>query len=219
MKETYEYLNHHIKDGQTIGMGSGSTIDGYIPSLAEYIEKNNLNVDFVPTSVKTEKVLSEHRLATTTSPVKINFTIDGADKFTTDCSVVKGGGGSLLREKQIGYFSGSIIIIAVKHKMVSNFNNITIPVEINPFMSDMTAAHVKEMTGAALSYRLKDGNERFLTDNDNYIFDCKFENIEQLEKLQNRLLNIPGVIETGVFNQNIDKIVTFYNDSMTIYER
>lgn len=216
MEKVYNYLNQFITDGAVIGMGSGSTIEGYIPSVKDHVEHGTLNVTFVPTSKKTEKALKESNLKVALNVSSIDLTIDGADQFKPSLKVVKGGGGSLLREKQIGYFSKRIIVVAKDSKEVSTFEDVKIPVEVNPFLYELTKQQIKDL-GAALYDRM-DENSLFETDNGNYIVDCVFSSINNVNTLQNTLLNIPGVIETGIFNCFIEKIVAFSDTDMTIHE-
>jgi ribose 5-phosphate isomerase A len=216
MKQVYDYLNQMIKNDSIIGMGSGTTIEGYIPSLAEYITQNHMNVKFVPTSKKTEKALKQNQLTVAYNVPDIEFTIDGADQFNSQLQVIKGGGGSLLREKQIGYFSKYIIIVAKDSKEVSSFENIKIPVEVNPFLYELTKRRLQDL-GAETAYRMAN-DALFISDNGNYIVDCLFHSLTHLNMLQENLLSIPGVVETGIFNHFIKKIVTFNDDNMTVYE-
>lgn len=218
MRKVYDYLNQHISDNSIIGMGSGSTIEGYIPALAEYIHEHNLDVTFVPTSARTEKLLQNHQLTTSLNIQNIDLTIDGADYFTAFLEVIKGLGGALLREKQIGYFSKEIIIIAKDDKKTDSFENLAIPVEINPFLSELTKIQIGEMAQARLTDR-SDGDSLFITDNGNYIVDCKFASVDSPESLHHKLNDIPGVIETGIFNRYISEIVSFNNKGFDVYER
>lgn len=216
MDKVYNYLNQFITDGAVIGMGSGSTIEGYIPSVKEHVEHGMLNVTFVPTSKKTENALEKNQLEVSLDVSSIDLTIDGADQFKHSLKVVKGGGGSLLREKQIGYFSKRIIIVAKDSKEISTFEGVKIPVEVNPFLYKLTKQQIIDL-GGTLSDRM-DGAHLFETDNGNYIVDCIFNKINDVDALQNVLLNIPGVIETGIFNDFIEKIVAFNNAEITIHE-
>lgn len=207
MEKAFEYLNHYIKDGSVVGMGSGSTVEKYLPAMKKHIEKKDLNVRFISTSLKTEKALERLGLTVLFDAESIDVAIDGADQFNDACIAVKGGGGSLLREKQVDYFSENIILIAHMDKKVSDFKNVSIPVEINQYFYEMTRRIIKE-TGASTEMRTGDEG-LFITDNGNYIIDCAYDKIEDLNELQQKLLNIPGVVETGIFDRYIEEIVTF----------
>lgn len=211
MEKAFEYLNHYIKNGSIIGMGSGSTIERYLPVMKNYIEKNNLDVTFLSTSLKTEKALEKLGLEVIFDAESIDVAIDGADQFTSECIAVKGGGGSLLREKQVDYFSEKIILIAHMDKKVTDFNHVPIPVEINQYLYKMTRRIIEE-TGASTTMRTGDEG-LFVTDNGNFIIDCTYGSIDDLHALQQKLLNIPGVVETGIFDKYIEEIISFNDDA------
>lgn len=217
MQKVYDYLNSHITGQSVIGMGSGTTMEGYIPAIAEHFKKHGISATFVPTSTGTYNVLKEYGLNTSLSITEIDLTIDGADIFTQSLDVIKGGGGSLLREKQIGYFSEEIIIVAGSHKEVASFDGYVVPVEINPFLFELTKLQIEALNTTSIEDRTTD-DTLFLTDNGNYIADCTFKSIDGLDMLHNALVNIPGVVETGIFNRHINKIVTFNDEDFSVYE-
>lgn len=208
MKKAYGMLNGLVKDETIIGMGSGATIAGYIPELKQYIVDNDLNVKFLSTSKKTEKLLEENNLEVIYNAGAVDLTIDGADWFDNNLTVIKGGGGSLLREKQIGYFSNEIHIVANMKKRVENFDGVEIPVEINQYLYEMTVKEIERETDAETAMR-KNDEGLFVTDNKNYIVDCIYNESGDLTILHEELLNIPGVVETGIFNRNISQIIAF----------
>lgn len=214
MEKAFDYLNRYINDGSVIGMGSGSTIEKYLPAMKKHIEKNGLKVSFLSTSLKTEKALKKLDLEVIFDAETIDAAIDGADQFNDECIAVKGGGGSLLREKQIDYFSEKIIIIAHMDKKVANFNKVPIPVEVNKYLYKMTRRIIEE-TGASTEMRTDD-DDLFVTDNENFIIDCTYRNIDDLTELQQKLLNIPGVAETGIFDQYIEEVISFNDQTFEI---
>lgn len=218
MKHVHDYLNQHIRNQSIIGMGSGSTIEAYIPEAAEYIRQHDLDVTFVPTSGRTAKILNEYRLTTSLEIKNINLTIDGADHFTPSLTAIKGYGGALLREKQIGYFSKEIIIIAKEDKKTDSFEGLKIPVEINPFLFELTKIQIEELGEVMITDRT-DGEAFFITDNGNYIADCSFDSITAISSLHNNIINLPGVVETGIFDRYISKIISFNDSDFIIYDK
>lgn len=102
--------------------------------------------------------------------------------------------------------------------MTDSFENLKIPVEINPFLFELTKIQIEEISEARLTDRT-DGDTLFMTDNGNYIADCRFESIPDISSLHNKLISIPGVIETGIFDQHISKIVSFSDDDFIVHEK
>jgi ribose 5-phosphate isomerase A len=50
-------------------------------------------------------------------------------------------------------------------------------------------------------------NEPFITDNSNYILDCEFDRINDPDKLEMEINNIPGVVENGLFIGLVDEVI------------
>ena len=208
MNEVYDALNTFLVDESVVGMGSGSTIEGYIPYMKEHVDRYSLDVAFIPTSKKTEDQLKRHGLAVVHHADRMPVTIDGADQFNETRMVIKGGGGSLLREKQVGYFSDQIVIIAHQDKKVEDFSGTAIPVEINTYLYEMTVGTIEENFGAETEMRTREDG-LFITDNGNYIVDCHFSDPQDMDQIHNDLVAIPGVVETGIFNRKIRHIFSF----------
>lgn len=72
-----------------------------------------------------------------------------------------------------------------------------LPVEVTTFGWELTFKLLAAQ-GAHPVLRLKDNN-RFVTDNGNYILDCHYEKIHNAAALHTQLNNIPGVVENGLF--------------------
>lgn len=80
-----------------------------------------------------------------------------------------------------------------------------LPIEIIPFAWEETFRQVKAL-GCTPIRREKEG-KTFITDNHNYIFDCDFGFIQDAQKLNDQLHNIPGVVETGLFLNKTDVFI------------
>ncbi|MFC3419097.1 ribose 5-phosphate isomerase A [Salinicoccus hispanicus] len=216
--DLYNTLNTLVSHHTVIGIGSGSTIEGYIPYLAKYISENELAVKLVPTSMKTERKLKEAGLKSTDEIDRIDVTIDGANQFTDDFIAIKGGGGSLLREKIVGYFSESIVIVASDNKHIEELHHITLPVEINAYMHRVITDMIEQTLGISTVLRKKEG-EIFITDNGNYVLDCFLPDISDPSLFERKLMAIPGVLETGLFTKHINQIISFNDDEIkTLYK-
>ncbi|MBU3902542.1 MAG: ribose-5-phosphate isomerase A, partial [Candidatus Thermoplasmatota archaeon] len=66
--------------------------------------------------------------------------------------------------------------------------------------------------------RKKDG-KIFVTDNGNYILDCKFNKIEEPEKVEKKINNIPGVLENGLFIGLADVVIVASDKEVKVIEK
>ena len=205
-KNAGEAAVNYIKDGMVIGLGSGSTIYWMLKKLAERI-KEGLDIKGIPTSVKTEKLAKDFGIPLTTfSKVEqIDLAIDGADEVDNELNLLKGGGGSLVREKIVDAEAKQLIIIVDESKMVPHLGAFALPVEVVPFGWELTARNITEH-GCIPQLREVD-NEVFVSNNGNYILDCQFTEIRQPKQLHERLKTCVGVVETGLFPEMTDMVI------------
>lgn len=200
-----EKATEYIKDGMIVGLGTGSTAYFAIQKIGQLV-KEGLKIKGVPTSKATEQLATELNipLLPISEVSEIDVTIDGADEFDPNKQAIKGGGGALLREKIVASVSKFFIIIADESKQSEVLGSFPLPVEVTPFAWEVTQRQVDKF-GCDSTLRMKDGKP-FVTDNQNYILDCKFEKIENPADLAIQLNQIPGVVENGLFT-NMAKLI------------
>jgi len=202
-----EYAARFVKDGMVVGLGTGSTVAYTIKKLGEAV-KEGLRITGIPTSIESEKLArsSGIELSSLKEHPEIDLTIDGADEVNPDLDLIKGMGGALLREKIVAKASKVEIIVVDESKLVKVLGLKTpLPVEVLPFGLLATKKEVEKF-GCEVMLR-KSGESAFITDNGNYILDCKFESIREPHKLENALNNIPGVVENGLFLDIADRVI------------
>ncbi len=165
-----------ILPNQVIGLGTGSTANFALQEIGILV-KNGLQIKAVPTSVKTEQMARSLNIPIIdiNTIQSIDLTIDGADEFTTDLFLIKGGGGALLREKIVASLSKQEIIIADSSKKVDLLGGFKVPVEVIPFASVYVMQQIEKLQGQG-KVRLKD-EKVFVTDQGNHIIDVDFGNI------------------------------------------
>ena len=202
-----EKATEYIDDGMIVGLGTGSTAYWAIQKIGELV-KNGLRIKGVPTSESTEKLAIEAGipLLKVNNIEYIDITIDGADEFDAKKNLIKGGGGALLREKIIASMTQLYIIIADSSKKVEILGNFPLPVEVTPFAWQVTSRQLEKL-GCATTIRMVK-NQLYITDNDNYILDCRFKSITHPKKLSEQINSIPGVVENGIFPEMTQIIVT-----------
>ena len=80
---------------------------------------------------------------------ELDLTVDGADEIAPDLTLIKGGGGALLREKIVASASAQMIVIADESKWVAVLGRFPLPIEIVPFGAAATHRAVEAATAEA----------------------------------------------------------------------
>ena len=193
-----------VEDGMRLGIGSGSTAEEFVRLLAARVGEG-LKVTGVATSERTQALCDKLGvpMSTLDETPALDLAIDGADEIGPDLSLIKGGGGALLREKIVAAASATMLVIADRSKLVPELGAFPLPVEINRFGLGATFAAVERVTkeiedGAALKLRERGGTP-FVTDGGHYIIDASFGRIRRPRALSEALFRIPGVVEHGIF--------------------
>jgi ribose 5-phosphate isomerase A len=198
----------HVKDNFVVGLGSGTTVAFAIEALGEKVKKEHLNILGIPSSYQAFQLAVQYGVAITTldeHPV-IDVTIDGADQVTPDLHLIKGMGAALLREKIVAAASklNIIIVDASKKVTVLGQNHQSVPVEVLPFALALVKRKIVEAGGKPVIREGKGKLGAIITDNGNVILDVDFGEIASPEALEAKIKLIPGVIETGLFNNLTD---------------
>jgi ribose 5-phosphate isomerase A len=188
-----------VKDGQIVGVGTGSTAAFFIQLLGERV-KQGLRIQAIPTSDRSAEQAASLGIPLTTleEHPAIDVTIDGADEVDDHLRLIKGGGGALLREKIVGSATKQYVIIADSSKRVPVLGKFPLPVEVIKFARPVVARKIQAL-GAQVSLRRDAAGNPFLTDEHNHILDCRFGEIKNPEGLARSLSDMPGVVEHGLF--------------------
>lgn len=187
-----------VKSDMTIGLGSGSTVFFAIKKLGEMIT-GGLNISAVPTSLATEALMAEYGVPAVPlrSGMDLDLAIDGADEIDPHLNLIKGGGGSLFREKMVAFSAKRFIVAADNSKSVAVLGKFHVPVEVLPFGWEATADRIRSLSITPV-LRRREGNE-FITDNGGLILDCDCGEIADPADLHRKLKLVTGVVETGLF--------------------
>jgi ribose 5-phosphate isomerase A len=211
-----------IKSGMVVGLGTGSTAAYAIKMLGKLVKQNKIDIIGIPTSVKTANLAKKCSipLSTISEYGRIDVTIDGADEIDSNYNLIKGGGGALFREKLIARISDVEIIIADASKRVEKLcTKFSIPVEVVPFALSYCIDEIKKLGAERIEIR-KAGRRKFVTDNLNYILDCKFAPLygsASTEKLEKKLNSITGVVENGLFVNMADIIIIASKGKVSVH--
>jgi ribose 5-phosphate isomerase A len=188
-----------VKDGQVVGLGTGTTAAHFIQLLGEKV-KNGLRIRGIPTSVRSQELARSLGIPLTTLDEcqEIAVTVDGADEFDPQLRLIKGGGGALLHEKIVASASKQLVIVADASKQVPVLGRFPLPVEVIGFAQTLVSKRIAAL-GADVRVRTEASGTPFITDEGHHILDCRFGEIQDADGLARQLSDMPGVVEHGLF--------------------
>jgi ribose 5-phosphate isomerase A len=190
-----------VKNNFVIGLGSGRAATSIVKSLSSHLKKNHLSVVAIPTSLQI-KIEAEKGGIPIIEPDQIDhidLVFDGADQIDANGNMIKGGGGALLREKILISIAKKVVIIADESKFVKKLDR-SVPIEVHQFARNIATIQIRKLGGKP-HMRLLDRGYPFVTENGNIILDCEFGKISKPRELASKIIEIPGVIEVGIFSK------------------
>ncbi len=214
-----------VRDGMTLGLGSGSTSAIFVDLLGQAVQQGQVAaIRGVATSEKTAAQATGLGidLIPLAQAARLDLTIDGADEVDPQLQLIKGLGKALLREKLVEIHSARLLIIIDESKISSRLGRLSpLPVEIVPYAWEKTVAWLAALQPdvRAELWRAEDG-EPFVTDNGNYLARCWFaDGIEHPHRLARTLADRPGVVEHGLFLDMADAVIVAGANGIQIWER
>jgi len=191
-----------VADGDIVGLGTGSTAKFAIERLGERVSEG-LHMLGIPTSVESERLARGRSIPLTTleEHPEIDITIDGADEVDPRFDLIKGLGGALLREKIVAHATQQEVIVVDASKLVDRLGTrCPLPVEVARYGHSAVARKLSALGCQPVMRQPKGGGQGpFITDNGNYIYDCRFPGIDDAREMEARVDSIPGVVECGLF--------------------
>lgn len=181
-----------VKDGQTIGFGSGST--SYLTGIeiGKLVKENGIKITAVPTSSYMFELCKEYGIETAELHYKsIDWSFDGADEVDWNNNMIKGMGAAMFKEK-LNILNSKKTYILIDNSKFVNFlgENHPIPVEVFPTSEEYVSEKLRELGAVDIAFR---GS----TENENSILDVRFDKIDV--SLEKKIKAITGVIESGLF--------------------
>ncbi|KAL4279008.1 hypothetical protein GQ457_03G009560 [Hibiscus cannabinus] len=198
----------YVESGMVLGLGTGSTAKHAVDRIGELLRQGKLtNIIGIPTSKQTQEqaISLGIPLSDLDSHPTVDLAIDGADEVDPHLNLVKGRGGSLLREKMVEGACKKFVCIVDESKLVKHLggSGLALPVEVVPFCWKFTAGKLRNLfkaSGCAARLRNDGKGEAFVTDNGNYIVELYMEKeMGDLRAASDAVLRIAGVVEHGMF--------------------
>ena len=182
----------YLRDGTTLGVGTGTTVDHFIAALAEHTRSLD---GVVSSSERSTAKLREAGIAVVdlASVGELDLYVDGADEATKHLHLIKGGGGALTREKILAGAARRFVCIIDDTKLVAQLGRFPVPIEVIPMARSFVSKQVLKAGGRPV------WREGFTTDNGNHIIDVHDWRIGNPIELETRVNQIPGVVTVGIF--------------------
>jgi ribose 5-phosphate isomerase A len=209
-----------VEPGQTLGLGTGRAAAAFVRALGARVA-DGLAIRGVPTSDATEALAREVGipLLTLEEAGPLDATFDGADEVDPRLDVIKGYGGALVREKIVAASSDRLYILVGEEKLVDRLGaRGKLPVEVVPFARSLVQRRMIEL-GCKGIERLDESGASVRTDNGNLILDAEVGPIDDPAALDRALLQVPGVLGTGLFVGMADAVIVQRGDAVEVLRR
>ncbi|WP_111745912.1 ribose-5-phosphate isomerase RpiA [Salinisphaera orenii] len=182
----------HIRHGDYLGVGTGSTVAHLIDLLAE-------RQPYLRAVVATSSDTYNRLRAAGLDVADLNETggldryIDGADEINPNFQLIKGGGGALTREKIAASAADSFVCMADSSKQVDQLGAFGVPIEVIEMGRSTVAREIVKLGGRPAL------RPNYTTDNGHLILDVARLDLTDALAMEDRLNALPGVITNGVF--------------------
>jgi len=205
-EKAYEIIKKSLNRDTVLGIGTGSTTNYFIEILNQ--EKLDLK-GAVCSSIASEEYIktSNIKILSLNDVHKIDFYVDGADEFNSRKELIKGGGGALTREKILAHSSETFICIVDDSKYSDLLGNFPVPIEVIELARSAISRELMKMGGRPV-YR-----NNFVTDNGNQILDVHNLDLNVPYETEQKINNIPGVVENGIFSSRKADIILLATES------
>ncbi|EGG40374.1 ribose 5-phosphate isomerase [Streptococcus sanguinis SK1087] len=207
-----------VQSGMIVGLGTGSTAYYFVEEIGRRIKEEGLQITAVTTSSVTSKQAEGLgiQLKSIDDVDQVDVTVDGADEVDSAFNGIKGGGGALLMEKVVAVPTKHYIWVVDESKMVEKLGAFMLPVEVVQYGAEQLFRRF-ERAGYKPAFRQKAG-QRFVTDMQNFIIDLDLGVIENPVEFAQELDHVVGVVEHGLFNQMVDKVIVAGKSGLQVLE-
>lgn len=204
-KEAYKLIEPSIRRDAVIGIGTGSTTNYFI----EELNQARLDIKGVVCSseASAELIDNVYQVLSLNEVHSIDFYVDGADEFNDRKELIKGGGGALTREKILASCSETFICIVDESKFTNLLGSFPLPIEVLEIARSAISRELMKMGGKPI---FRNG---FTTDNGHQIIDIHNLPMEVPYELEEKINNLPGVVENGIFSKRKADVILSATDS------
>ena len=204
-KEAYKLIEPSIRRDSVIGIGTGSTTNYFIEELNQ--AKLDIKGVVCSSEASAELIDNVYQVLSLNEVHSIDFYVDGADEFNDRKELIKGGGGALTREKILASCSETFICIVDESKFTNLLGSFPLPIEVLEIARSAISRELMKMGGKPI---FRNG---FTTDNGHQIIDIHNLPMEVPYELEEKINNLPGVVENGIFSKRKADIILSATDT------
>ncbi len=201
-----ELVAHHavqqVKDGMTVGLGTGSTANYFIQALAQRHHEQGLQVTVVASSVVSTIKAQQLKLPLVAIEhlKHLDLYVDGADEVAPDLTLLKGRGADLVREKLLVQASDQFLVLVDSSKFVSHISErFAIPIEVMPFAWQLVKNKLESIGATGGLRQNASGDGLIVTSHGSLVLDMAFDSSLTSQTLNALLNNTAGIVEHGIF--------------------
>ncbi|MBF0806023.1 MULTISPECIES: ribose-5-phosphate isomerase RpiA [unclassified Streptococcus] len=208
------YAASYVQSGMVVGLGTGSTAYYFVQELGRRVQEEGLEIVGVTTSHRTAEQAKSLGipLKSIDEVEQVDVTVDGADEVDPALNGIKGGGGALLMEKVVALPTKEYIWVVDESKLVQHLGAFPLPVEVVRYGAQQVFRRF-EQAGYKPQFRM-DGDQYYRTDMENYIIDLQLGQIADPLALAQELDQLVGVVEHGLFNQMVERVIVAGQDGI-----
>ncbi len=207
-----------VRDGMTVGLGTGSTTAPAVVAIGERIRAEGLRLRAVASSERTRELAAQCGIPIVdlSDAGELDLTIDGADEVDPDFNLIKGGGGALVRERLVASAAREFIVIVDDGKLKPVLGAFPLPIAILPYGWKTTQRRIAglfpDLAAEAFALREAAEGEPYVTDDGLYILTAKLVSIPDPGGVERELRRLPGVVDTGLFVGMASRVIVGHAD-------
>lgn len=194
-------LAKRVKDGDVLGVGTGTTVDAALTEIGKRVKGEGLRVTVVPTSYQSAWRCQELGFIVMYPGYRgyLSWGFDGADQVNKAKWAIKGKGGAMLQEKILAKRCKKFILIVDETKVVPELGKgCAVPVEVVPEAIVLAEEGLKDLGANEVTVRVGTGKHGpVITERGNIILDATFPAIP--ESLEGQIKSVIGVVDSGLF--------------------
>jgi len=192
-----------IEPGMRLGLGAGRAVFATARALGENGARPELVVCASPETAELVAAAGIRVVEPEDAP-QLDLALDGADEVMRSLAVMKGGGGSLLREKIVIESAERFVVVAETRKIVTYLGERwRLPVEVVRFGWNGTRDRLLAVLDDAVLRSTASGTP-FVTDEGHHILDCALPGGADLAFIAAAVKSMTGVVEHGLFLTHAD---------------